>query len=148
MTTYDSLIEPITQSIFSAMLNIELMVADDQPPVGSDMLRAMVRITGEWNGRVLLELSPDLARIAAAEMLKLAPEEITDTDQREVVTELVNMIGGNLKSALPGPSSLSLPAIASEEEFAEHLRRAELTEDETLICEHGTLRVRLLAVAE
>lgn len=112
------------------------------------MLRATVRITGEWNGRVLLELSPDLARIAAAEMLQLAPEEITAIDQREVATELVNMIGGNLKSALPGPSSLSLPAIGSEEEFAEHLRRAKLTEDVTLICKHGLLRTRLLATCD
>ena len=147
MTSYDCLIEPITQSIFSSMFNIELMLAEEPSTSDTDMLRATVNITGEWRGRVLLELSPELACAAVAEMLLLSAQNVTETDRREVTTELVNMIGGNIKSALPGPSFLSLPSILSEAEFAEHLHPAEveLIEDVTLMSEHGPIRVRLIA---
>lgn len=147
MTSYDCLIEPITQSIFSSMFNIELMLAEEPSTSDTDMLRATVKITGEWRGRVLLELSPELACAAVAEMLLLSAQNVTETDRREVTTELVNMIGGNIKSALPGPSFLSLPTILSETEFAEHLHLAEveLIEDVTLMSEHGPIRVRLIA---
>ena len=39
--------------------------------------------------------------------------DVTEVDQQDVASELVNMIGGNLKSLLPGPSFLSLPTIVS-----------------------------------
>lgn len=148
MTTYDCLIEPIAQSIFSSMFNIDLVVATDPLTSSTDNLRATVHISGEWQGRVLLELSPELAGAAVAEMLLLSAQNVADTDRREVTTELVNMIGGNIKSALPGPSFLSLPSIASEEEFTEHLLHAELIDDVTLISEHGMMRVRLTSTPE
>lgn len=147
-TTYDCLIEPIAQSIFLSMFNIDLVVASEPLTGDTDTLRATVRISGEWQGRVLLELSPELAGAAVAEMLLLTALDVTDTDRREVTTELVNMIGGNMKSVLPGPSRLSLPSILSEEEFAEHLLHAELIDDVTLISEHGMMRVRLTATPE
>lgn len=145
MMTHDSLIEQIAQSIFATMFNIEIVATDEPSVADRDTLRAMVLISGEWRGRVLLELTPDLTNAAAAEMLLLSSDEVTDTDRREITTELVNMIGGNIKSTLPGPSFLSLPSIVSEDQLAEHLHCAELVDDVTLMSEHGPVRVRLLS---
>jgi len=36
-----------------------------------------------------------------------------DEDVADAVGELVNMIGGNVKSLMPGPSVLSLPVVAA-----------------------------------
>ena len=43
-------------------------------------------------------------------MLQLAPaEELADEDVDDVLRELANILGGNVKSLLPGPSTLGLP---------------------------------------
>jgi chemotaxis protein CheX len=38
---------------------------------------------------------------------------VSDADVADAVGELVNMIGGNVKSLMPGPSALSLPVVAA-----------------------------------
>jgi len=41
------------------------------------------------------------------------PDEAGPADVADAVGELVNMVGGNIKSLMPGPSVLSLPAVAA-----------------------------------
>lgn len=75
-----------------------------------DIARALIHITGDWSGIVTLEMALEAARTAAHVMLEtdqVAPEEVADA-----VGELVNIIGGNLKSLLPSPSRLSLPTVS------------------------------------
>src|SRR3546814_11558410 len=43
----------------------------------------------------------------------LAMSEITPEDVTDAIGELVNMIGGNVKSLMPEPSILSLPMVAA-----------------------------------
>ena len=40
--------------------------------------------------------------------------DVTDPDIRDVVGEFANVIGGNVKSVMPGPSVLSLPSTSLE----------------------------------
>jgi chemotaxis protein CheX len=71
--------------------------------------RAVVRIAGDWSGAVRLEMSRETAAAAARIMLdadQVEPDEVADA-----VGELVNIIGGNLKSLLPTPSRLGLPQV-------------------------------------
>src|SRR3954454_13702849 len=109
--SYDNLIEQIVQSIFSTMLHAELVRIDELQAPSRDSLLATVQISGQWLGSVVISLSPDAARATAAAMLNIAPDDATDADQQEVAAELVNMIGGNLKSLLPAPSFLSIPTV-------------------------------------
>ena len=87
---------------------VEGAVASLEGPV----TRASVRITGGWSGVVVLEMGGATAQEAARVMLDLdevdavAPEEVGDA-----VGELVNIIGGNVKSLLPTASSLGLPQV-------------------------------------
>jgi chemotaxis protein CheX len=63
---------------------------------------------------VTVELDEHVARQLTAEMLAIpSPVEVADGDVADAVGELVNMVGGNLKSIMPGPSSLSLPSVAA-----------------------------------
>ena len=144
-TTYDCVIEQIAQSIFSTMLNIDLVRVEEPVPSDQESLLAVVQIAGQWMGSVVLALSPEFARESAAGMLRISRQDVTDADQQEVAAELVNMIGGNLKSLLPGPSYLSLPTIVAGRKIGMQVHHAELIEDVVLRSESGSLRVRLYA---
>ncbi|MDQ6523509.1 chemotaxis protein CheX [Nocardioides sp. LHD-245] len=75
---------------------------------------AATTISGGWHGVVTVELDEALARLLTGRMLALTDDETaTDSDVADAVGELVNMVGGNVKSLMPGPSTLSLPAVAA-----------------------------------
>ena len=78
-------------------------------PLEGDVVQALIRITGDWNGVITLGMAIETARTAARVMLnadEVEPEEVADA-----VGELVNIIGGSIKSLLPTPSKLSLPEV-------------------------------------
>jgi chemotaxis protein CheX len=142
-TTYDSVIEQIVQSIFSTMLNKDLVRVDEPTLVDRESLLATVQISGQWMGSVVLALSSDAAHTAAATMLQISDHDVTDVDKQDVAAELVNMVGGNLKSLLPGPSFLSLPTIVSGSDFGLRMHHAQLIDDVVLSGDVGVLRIRL-----
>jgi chemotaxis protein CheX len=144
-TTYDSVIEQIVQSIFSTMLNINLVRVEEPAPSDHESLLAAVQIAGQWTGSAVLALSFEVASESAAAMLKLPLKEVTEADRKDVAAEIVNMIGGNLKSVLPGPSFLSLPTIIAGHDLDLQVHHAELIDDVVLRTESGSLRIRLYA---
>jgi chemotaxis protein CheX len=75
---------------------------------------AAVTISGGWQGMVTVRLPEPLARILTQQMLGTDgdPAAGADEDLVDATGELVNVIGGNVKSLVPGPSTLSLPVVA------------------------------------
>jgi len=142
-TTCDSVIEQIVQSIYATMLDIDMVRIDSSVPADDEFLRADIQISGGWSGTVLLELSPDVARASAAAMFQISEDEVTIVDQREVASELANMIGGNYKSLVPGPSRLSLPNLISGQDPAPEFSDSKLIEDVVLTSSAGFLRVQV-----
>lgn len=76
---------------------------------------AAVSVSGEWQGMISVELPTNTAEEVTRRMLGLVEglEETPDEDVADAVGELVNMIGGGVKSLMPGPSALSLPVVAA-----------------------------------
>lgn len=72
---------------------------------------ATITASGAWNGIVTLEFAAHTAELVSARMLGL--DEAGEEDVADAVGELVNMVGGNVKSLMPGPSSLSLPVVTT-----------------------------------
>ena len=72
-------------------------------------VRAWVSVTGAWDGQVSLEMTSETAYEAAARMLGEVAVETEDV--LDAVGELVNMVGGNVKSLMPTPSVLGLPVV-------------------------------------
>jgi chemotaxis protein CheX len=105
------LVAQVTQEIWAAML-----AADGEAPLvpgelpGGEVL-AHVHISGEWNGTVCLHCSQVAARHATSAMFGLPDEELTDADIVDAIGELVNVVGGNIKGLVEGPSVLSLPVV-------------------------------------
>ncbi|HWH01553.1 MAG TPA: chemotaxis protein CheX [Pilimelia sp.] len=105
----------ITEQVWTSYLDPDgehpLLVA---PPVaGPDDVFAAVSISGAWRGHVLVTCSPGAARHAAAAFLAMEPGEVGEDDIADVLGELVNIIGGNVKSMLPTGSFISLPHVTT-----------------------------------
>ena len=76
-------------------------------PVEGPVARALIHIAGGWSGAITLEMSVLTAEVAARVLLDV--DEVEPWEVADAVGELVNIVGGNLKSLLPTPSRLSLP---------------------------------------
>jgi len=86
---------------------------DPVPGPGVTDVVANVAISGAWDGRVLLSFSPLAAKRAAGALLGVEEaEQVGDADVVDAVGELVNIIGGGVKSLMPQPTVLSLPAVS------------------------------------
>ncbi len=109
----------VTEDVWMALLGEEepLLPRDSAPGAPFDAATAWsaaTTVSGGWHGVVTVELDEAVARRLTARMLDLpAAEDAADGDVADAVGELVNMVGGNVKSLMPGPSVLSLPSVAA-----------------------------------
>jgi chemotaxis protein CheX len=74
-------------------------------------MHSSVSITGSWHGHIVYASSATAARQAAAAFLAMAPEEVGQEDISDVLGELANIVGGNVKAMLPTGAFLSLPQV-------------------------------------
>jgi chemotaxis protein CheX len=104
-------VQMVVEEVWNSFLGGEdplVVGAPGEVPTGWS---AAVTVTGAWEGMVSVELPAGTAEEVCRRMLGV--EETHDEDVADAVGELVNMIGGNVKSLMPGPSVLSLPVVAA-----------------------------------
>ncbi len=116
----------LTQEIWAALVapqGTPQLELDDLP--GHEVL-ATTDITGEWNGTVCVACSRAAARRVTSVMFEIPASDLSETDIADAVGELVNVVGGNIKSLLPGPTVLSLPTVVDSSELSlpDHLELA------------------------
>lgn len=110
VTTED--LEAITTEVWTAYLlhdgepMLPVAARDDEQ---QDVVHASVGVHGAWSGQVVLEIAPQAAELVARAMLGL--DDVGPADVGDAVGELVNMVGGNVKSVMPSPSTLGLPMV-------------------------------------
>jgi chemotaxis protein CheX len=104
-----ALIQGIAELVWSSMLGAELRQVERAPEAGLEA--ASVAIGGGRSCRITLRVATPALDRAAAALLGLAPGEATAEDREDVLKELANMVGGNLKALLPQPTHLSLPRL-------------------------------------
>ena len=84
-------------------------------PTGNDgqpsEVHSSVSITGSWTGHVVYASSNAAARRAAAAFLAMEADEVSQEDLSDVLGELANIVGGNVKAMLPPGCFLSLPQV-------------------------------------
>lgn len=83
-----------------------------QPLAPGLVVCASVCLSGAWEGVLMVECEPGTAALLSATLLGLEPAQISDLDVADTLGELANVIGGNLKNLLPGPTLMSLPVVA------------------------------------
>ena len=83
-------------------------------PPPADVVSAWVDIVGPWTGSVVLTCAPATAAALTESVLMTRPPTVVDDeDVADALGELANVLGGNIKSVLPGESKLGLPRIGA-----------------------------------
>jgi chemotaxis protein CheX len=105
-------LEVITREVWTSFLDGDpagLVAGGERAP--GDRVTGFVQLSGAYTGSIMLQCSPPAARDAAAALFSIAPGDVTQTEVVDAIGEIANMVGGNVKSMLPGPSMLSLPSV-------------------------------------
>ena len=113
MQQFETEICQYTENIWKSILNLDVKKTVEEycPPEEEDVLAGCVHISGEWQGVVALDCPQELVTKAASIMFQLNEDEVVSDLVQDALGELTNMTGGNLKSLLPEPCFLSLPAV-------------------------------------
>ncbi|MBW1780310.1 MAG: chemotaxis protein CheX [Deltaproteobacteria bacterium] len=109
--------------VFDTMLSMGVQISDRGLYVESDGKRIVgsVGFAGKLMGNVSVHVNEGFARLITAAMLGMEPDEIEGEDEiYDVIGELSNMIGGDLKSRFCDADltcELSIPSITSGSDF-------------------------------
>ena len=108
----EATVQSIAEDAWTALVGEDefLMPMPGELPV--DSLSSWVDVVGPWTGSVVLttgaQTAADLTRALLGDH---APELLDHDDVADAFGEIANVVGGNVKAALPGPSGLSLPDV-------------------------------------
>ena len=118
-----SFLRSAAQEVFETMLSMELGERNDVDNLPGDTSQVVgsVSMAGTVSGTVNIYVSDIFAKVITADMLGMDVDEVeSDEEIHDVVGELSNMIGGDLKSRLCDAGfecSLSIPSITSGKDF-------------------------------
>jgi chemotaxis protein CheX len=105
-------VESIAQEAWISLVGEdEVLVPLPGGPV-ADPVSSWVDVVGPWTGSVVLTTGRRTAEeLTRALLREHSPEVLEDEDVADAFGEIANVVGGNVKAALPGPSGLSLPDV-------------------------------------
>jgi chemotaxis protein CheX len=105
-------IESIAGEAWIALVGMDEILVPLPGELPADVLSSWVDIVGPWTGSVVLTTGRETAaELTRALLGESAPPELEDEDVSDAFGEIANVVGGNVKAALPGPSALSLPDV-------------------------------------
>ena len=137
----------IVESVFSTMMGLEVSPTDAPWNPSGNRLTSSVYLTGEWNGAVLFDCNPRQACQFAGRILSMDPPEIVDDDVRDVLGELANMIGGNMKCGMTTGVSLSMPTVMEGRDYDLRICGSQILERIAFQCIEGNFWVTVLSTA-
>lgn len=136
----------IVESVFGTMMNLVTAVATTQWSPDHNRLTAAVHLAGEWNGAVLFECAPAQACRFTGRFLSMDPPDNVDDVVRDVLGEIANMIGGNLKCVLMRGIHLSIPSVREGCARGTSSRLTRVRERLAFQCEDGWFWVSVVAL--
>ena len=105
-------VESIAQEAWISLVGEEEILV---PLPGAPLVEPIdswVDVVGPWTGSVVLTTGRRTAEELTRTLLREhSPEVLEDEDVADAFGEIANVVGGNVKAALPGPSGLSLPDV-------------------------------------
>jgi chemotaxis protein CheX len=120
-------VRSIAQEAWSALVGECEFLVPLPGALPADPVSAWVEVVGPWTGAVVLTCGRSTAEQLSRELLKEhAPSVLDDEDIEDGLGELANVVGGNVKAVLPGPSVLGLPEIGTAPQACADTVRADL----------------------
>lgn len=106
----------IASDVWQALVGDAALPSGAPPqPMPADAVHAWVGIDGPWRGRVQLLCGRSTAAQMAAAVLGGESEQVGAEDVDDVLGELANVVGGAVKSLLPGSAALGLPRVEADD---------------------------------
>lgn len=102
----------IVQEVWSSMLALDVEPVEIDIDSSGPAVAGSVGVSGATDCLISMEMDEEAAKAVAGAMFGMDKTEVSDDDVADAVGELTNMVGGNIKSLLPEPSTLSLPVVA------------------------------------
>lgn len=119
--SYQAEVTRIVEDVFRTMLDMRVEQCPKASSPAPGTLTASVHFAGEWRGAVLLQCRPAQAFVFTSRLMAGVRPIRVDADVRDVLGELANMLGGNLKSVLPPGVALSMPSVVEGSDYAVHI---------------------------
>lgn len=102
-----------------------------------------VKLSGSWQGAILLECSESIVRHAAAMLFAADGEDTPEDELADAAKELADMFGKKMRPFLPAETKVSRPTIVEDEESCKALVGTKTLSELNLICEGRPLRIVL-----
>ena len=105
-------IESIAQDAWTALVGEEEFLLPVPSVLPDTVVSSWVDIVAPWTGSIVLTTGRDTAEELCRSLLGPAcPPVVDEEDVADAFGEIANVVGGNVKAALPGPCGLSLPQV-------------------------------------
>ncbi len=111
----------IIQDTWASTLGFHVDCSPSAELTAIGALTVSVKITGAWEGEVRLHCPPPLGRLIAAAIFQVEAESAGNDEILDALSELIHIVGGNLKALLPQPVILSLPSLPSPADAAQSM---------------------------
>ena len=108
----EATVEAIATEAWVALVGEDEVLVPVPGDLPADVLSAWVDVVGPWTGSVVLTTGRQTAAELTRALLREASPDLLDhEDVADAFGEIANVVGGNVKAALPGPSTLGLPQV-------------------------------------
>lgn len=107
--TFKKLINDIWLTVLSLQTHPtqETMISDQSSYCGS------VQISGDWCGGVAVQTTEAHARYLASIAYGKKLNEVDTSEVSDIIGEIANILGGNIKGLIPASCNLSLPTVTT-----------------------------------
>ena len=110
----EATVQSIAEDAWTALVGEDEFLLPIPGELPADVVSSWVDVVGPWTGTVVLTTARETAAgLTRALLGDHAPDELEDEDIADAFGEIANVVGGNVKAALPGPSALSLPDVGA-----------------------------------
>ena len=117
--TWLPLLQRAAEEVFEIMLGAKLEPLSEATSVPASEITSMVGLAGQLCGVMTLRCSADMAKLIAAKMLGVAPDQ-ANQQLWDAIGEICNMVAGNFKNKLTGLSDkcmLSVPTVITRGDY-------------------------------
>jgi CheY-specific phosphatase CheX len=109
--SHENMTTQIVRDVFATMLGYEINESFDDYSSRGDVVTCAIFFAGVWKGALILECNEPQACFFTGRLMGIPEPAQLDDNARDAMGEVVNMVGGNLKSVLPPGVGLSMPSV-------------------------------------
>jgi chemotaxis protein CheX len=110
----EATVRGIADQAWAALVGEDEVLVPLPGQLPAEVISSWVDVVGPWTGTVVLTCGRDTAEQLARALLRDHAAELLDVeDVTDALGEMANVVGGNVKAVLPGPSVLGLPEIGT-----------------------------------